>query len=421
MDIRLEKPRLGIPTCLLVDDGAPCVNALYYYRLHVDHERYEQHQRLIPLDFMEQFVEVCQSRGIRGKFSILPYPAGLGSILKGWDECSLGEIKAWLELARTKLAPAFDITPEVLTHTLAFDLKTGALFPESEQDWLAKRTRAELIEYMSSALAILKEAGVAPTGMTQPVEFKGSYSDYAQATLESIQAIGGPEITFYFIDYHYDPAPTPPPPVVLLDRQRREAVLSILTYSRDYFWPTQAPERREAAWTADQFISTDGKSGRLVELAQHNDWLVFVCHWQSLFSDGSRQGLAALDMICERLAQHYGPRLHWMTVSEIARYRAASESCKIDSTPDDPWSLTLDAVFDCPDFTLTLETPDLRQFQIERVEVEGPEGSVQILAKADGKNSLLPENAWRPADDQITLCFHLRQGMQRIRVITRID
>src|SRR5918911_921086 len=144
LQITIEKPRLGIPASLIVDDPAPCINPLYYFRLQVDRERYDYHEQRIPLSFLERFIAVCRTRGIRGKFSVLPYPAGLGSILEGWDGCDRGELAAWLDLARAEIAPRFDITPEVLTHTRALDLRTRTLLAQPEHDWMAERTQDEL-------------------------------------------------------------------------------------------------------------------------------------------------------------------------------------------------------------------------------------------------------------------------------------
>jgi hypothetical protein len=354
-------------------------------------------------------------------------------------------MEQWLDLARTGLTPLFDITPEILTHTLALDLKTGALLRQSEHDWMAGRTRAELVEYMSAALKILKEAGFSPTGITQPVHFKGSRPDFVKAVLESIQTVGGPAVTFYFLDDYLGKVPVPPLPVDLLDRQRGEAVLSIVMYAEEYFWPTQRlerpktgwaadqvanlfpsalpgmdPESQRAEWVADHFIAADGRSGRLVELAESGGWLVICCHWQSLYSDGSRQGLAGLDKVAERLAQTYGSRLLWMKVSEIARYRAASEGCQIDPLPDaGSWAFTLEAAFDCPDFTFTLQSPDLAESRIGQVNWQLTGEGPQNLAKADDGAALLSPGTWRQVQgqDQLSLCVRLRRGTQVLRLI----
>ena len=413
MQIQIEKPRLGIPASLIIDDPAPCINPFYYFRRQVDREGRERHEQHIPLDFLEQFADLCRSRGMRGKFSVLPYPAGLGSILDGWEGCDRAELAGWLDLARTEIAPRFDITPEILTHTLALDLKTRTLLPQSEHDWLAERNVDELIEYFGAALAILKQAGFAPTGITQPCYFNGSRDGYARAVLESIHAIGGPPATFYFIDGYFGPPPVPPPEVVLLDRERGKAVVSMIADCDDYFWPTQHITNARAEQVVDALITADGRGGRLGELAAAGEWLLFVCHWQTLYSDSSRAGLKALDEAAARLSHTLRSRLLWMTLGEIARYRAASEGCRIDLRPDaEGWLVELDSAFDCPDFTVSISIQDLGGARIDQVMRRDTSGTAQTLRADSMIDDLLPANAWRQAGERISLCFDVRRGRQ---------
>jgi hypothetical protein len=410
LQITIEKPRLGVPASVIVDDPTPCVNPFYYYRLQVDHEGWERHERHIPLSFLQEFAAVCRSHSMRGKFSILPYPAGLGSIREGWDGCDRAELAAWLDLARSEIAPHFDITPEILTHTLALDLGSGALLAESEHDWMAHRSAGELREYFGAALAILKRAGFQPTGITQPVAFAGSRADYAAATLEAIRDAGGPAVTFYFIDGYFDPPPLPEHEVVLLDRARDAAVVSIVAYCNDHFWPTQHVTNARAEQLVDELITADGRGGRLAELAAANAWLTLVCHWQTLYSDGSREGLRALDTAAARLARAHGPRLIWLTLSEIARYRAASEACRIDlHSSDDGWAIELDSPFECPDFTISLPST----VPVGQVALHTEQGAA-LLACAQAHEPLLPINTWRQDGNRISLCFDLRRGQQTL-------
>jgi hypothetical protein len=410
VQITIEKPRLGVPASLIVDDPTPCVNPFYYYRLQVDREGWERHEQHIPLSFLQEFAAVCRSRGMRGKFSVLPYPAGLGSIMEGWDGCDHDELAAWLDLVRTEIAPHFDITPEILTHTLALDLASRALLPEPEHEWMANRTADELREYFRAALAILKRAGFQPTGITQPVAFAGSRADYARATLEAIREAGGPAATFYFVDGYFDPPPIPEHEVVLLDRARGEAVVSIIAYCNDHFWPTQHITNARADQVVDGLITADGSGGRLAELAMANAWLTPVCHWQTLYSDGSREGLRALDEAAARLARAHGPRLTWLTLSEIACYRAASEACQVGlRQSDDGWTVELDSAFDCPDFTISLPTAGpLSQASLHT------EQRVLPLARAPAHEPLLRANNWREDAGRICLCFDLRRGPQAL-------
>ena len=392
----------------------PVINALHYYRLQVNNEEYKQHVSHIPLDFLEQFVGVCQKWGMRGKFTVLPYPAGLGTILEGWEGCDRAELASWLALVRSDIAPNFDITPEILTHTRALDLKTHQLLPEAEHIWMAGRSRAELAEYMSTAVDLLRQAGFAPTGITQPVTFKGNRPSYDQAVLEAIRPEGGGQagtVAFYFIDFCEDKPPVPPHPVVLLDRERGEAVISILAYADDYFWNMQYPDPPGYLQMADELITADGQSGRLVELMRAGAWATFCTHWQSQYSNGSRQGLAGLEEVAKRLASTFGEQMLWMTNGEMARYRATEEALR--TTWLDEHTLQLDSAFACPDFTLTLLSPR----PVERVELVTPQGTVQTLPRTSAGSGLMAQSSWQPNGEGITACFDLQRGVQPLSLL----
>ena len=415
--VQVEKPRLAVPVTLIVDDPAPCINPLYYYRLQVDGENYERHVPSIPFDFLQHFIEVCKRRGIRGKFSILPYPAGLGSILQGWNGCEPAEITSWLDLVRTELVPSFDITPEILTHTRALDLQTRMMFDRSEQAWMADQDLAGLTAYMSEAMAILREAGFVPAGITQPVSFSGSRSDYAQATLQAVRRVGGPPVTFYFIDEQHEGPPFWEPEVVLLDRERGEAVVDIGNTCPEFCWFTQQPEARQAAETADRFITADGTAGRLPDLIAADAWLIIVCHWQSIFSDGTRAGLLALDEAFARLARHVGPRLRWMTTSEIAQYRAATAACEISSRwLDRGAELVLDAAIPCPDLTISVRLPDERSWSCAEVVCMDDEKAAWTFTRQEDDVVPLEPMTWRQIREGVAVCLPLRRGRHRLRL-----
>jgi len=412
--IHIEKPRLGMPVSLILDDGVPVINPLYYFRLQINKKEYDQYVTRIPFDFLEQFAAVVQKWGMRGKFTVIPYPAGLGSIVDGWEGCDKGELDSWLTLARSAIAPQFDITPEILTHTLALDLKTHQLLEEPEHIWMNSRTQAELSVYMSTATDLLRQAGFAPSGVTQPVTFKGDRPSYDQAVLEAIRPQGGDgaaeTVTFYFIDFWPDKPPVPPHPVTLLDRERGEAVVSILAYADDFFWNSQYPNQPGYLQMADELITADGQSGRLVELMRAGAWATFCTHWQSQYSNGSRQGLAGLEEVAQRLANTFGPRLLWMTNSEMARYRAAEEALR--TTWLDEHTLQLDSAFTCPDFTLTVTGQP-----VAGVTLTSPQGAVQALQGVTAGTGLMAPGSWQADGEGVTVCFDLERGVQTMRLL----
>lgn len=432
LKVSIEKPRLSYPVSLVIDDGVPCINLLHYYNLQVIPEKKEKHEPTIPLDLMEQFAEVVHRHGIRGKFTVIPYPAGLGTILDGWEGCDHQEMECWLEIARSDIGAQFDITPEILTHTLALDLQTHQLIPQSEQTWMDERNEPELETYMRAAVNLLRRAGFQPSGITQPVTFTGDRAAYARAVLEAIRP-AGPEtfgtLTFYFIDFEPALPPVPPHPVVLLDREKGDAVVSILCYADDFFWNTQYPVDAAHTQGPDNLITSDGKAGRLVELIRGGAWTTFVTHWQSLYSNGARLGLAGLDETASRLERTFGSRLMWVTNSQVARYRAAEETCQF--TPLDKGVLQIDAAFDCPDFTFSLQTTDqwapspaIPTQPLRMVELTATTGTVQTLIHdLSADDGLMLPSAWRQSsgrdgqgDRRVTVCFDLKRGIQVLKI-----
>jgi hypothetical protein len=418
MQIQVEKPRLGIPVSLIIDDAVPCINALYYFHKQVSGKDYENHERLIPLAFLDEFIAVIQKHGIRGKFTVLPYPAGLGTLSEPWEGSDWDERQRWLEKVRTVVAQQFDITPEILTHTLALDLSTRQMLPEAEHLWMAKRSQAELAEYMGAAVHLLQEAGFRPNGITQPCFFNGDKAAYSRAVLAALRpAQADPEgtVAFYFSDSFSKEVPPPQPPVTTMDRERGEASVSILDYTDDYFWDGQYPGALQEDEAETRLISADGKSGRIPDLVNSGSWVISTTHWQSQYANGTRRGLRGLDEVANRLERTYGDRLLWVTNSQIARYRAAEESCLFDW--NESGRLKIDSGFACPDFTITL-MPDQPGW-IEKISVQYP-AAAQPLS-ADRSTALLGSNSWRqPGSDPacIQVCLDLQRGVQEL-IITR--
>ena len=89
--------------------------------------------KTIPAAFAAQWGEWCGAQGIRGKFSLIPFPAGVGRIDKGFPGFPERGLADWLRVAKEIIWPNFDLTPEMLTHTRVVDLKTWQLTEEWEQ------------------------------------------------------------------------------------------------------------------------------------------------------------------------------------------------------------------------------------------------------------------------------------------------
>jgi hypothetical protein len=282
---------------------------------------------------------------------------------------------------------------------------------------MVDRTQAELDEYMQLSVDLLRQAGFAPTGITQPCFFNGDRDRYAKAVLSAFRpAQEDPDgtVTFYFIDFQEGEPPLPPHPITLLDREKREAVVSILAYADDFFWNTQFPATAlTGLQAADNLITADGEAGRLADLIRSDSWTVFVTHWQCLYANGSRHGLIGLDEVGGRLNRTFGPRLLWVTNSEIARYRVAEETTQI--TPLDGDTIQVDALFACPDFTFTLQSPAVGEKTIMGVEVVR-QGNTRALTQDTASDGLMAPASWRQIGDRITFSFDLQAGTQLLRL-----
>ena len=67
--------------------------------------------------------------------------------------------------------PLFTISPEMLTHSMAIDIKTLKALDENENEWSQHQSRETLTPYIAKALSLLKEAGFDAFGVTSPWRF----------------------------------------------------------------------------------------------------------------------------------------------------------------------------------------------------------------------------------------------------------
>ncbi len=265
----VELPNLRVPVALIVDDAVPCINPVWYIRHQVNKQPQPTHERTIPLDFMRSWCDWIQQAGIRGDFTVLPYPAGLGRIDVGLDGVDQVELNAWLDLARRVVAPRFDIHCEILTHTNALDLATGNMLPDCERDWIAVQDEATLTDYFAAAMQILKAADLPNHGLTQPWTYVGDEAMYARAVLAAEKRINARKVTHNFI--HMDSvAPCVLPRITHLDVEAGEAVVSVWGATDDYIWQTHEIGTAEYVMSpqqlADRYLTADGSEGRLAEL-----------------------------------------------------------------------------------------------------------------------------------------------------------
>ena len=185
--VAVINPRGRVPVSLIIDDSTCLVNLAHFcipQFQEVFPNEYKQPWKTLPREipdsFVRRFGEWCASEGIKGKYSVIPFPACVGWLdreLPGWSK---RELNASLELVRSLMMPNWDIHPEMVSHTWVIDTKTGRPFPERTADfmenwgWSVGKSADQLAEYMGFALKILKNAGLSCEGITTPGGFGNS-------------------------------------------------------------------------------------------------------------------------------------------------------------------------------------------------------------------------------------------------------
>lgn len=297
---------------LNIDDGAP-VN-LYCY-----HDFTHHHEKIIPASFVRKFGSVTRKYGARGKFSVVPVPACLGRL----DEkiCCLTprEQKSFIKAVHDHVMPDFSLTPEILTHFLAWNDKYKSVHHLCEDKFFSNLSTLEVAEYVSLALQILDNVGLTPDGVTSPwATGLDNEVNYAAGIGIAFRKVLNRDHCFYFL--HCSDEVERPTLVYKSDKTGR--VVTIPANTDDPFWGTQYPATaKQAVLNAkcgiDCLLSENGKRGRIRDLVEKGDPVVILSHWQSLFSEGRAIGLEGLNELLKRIEKVFGKEVEWKTFAEI--------------------------------------------------------------------------------------------------------
>jgi hypothetical protein len=283
--------------------------------------RDQEPSKIIPNHFWKRFAAWAKATGVKGKFTFLPCPAGLGCIDDKVEGYTAGELSELIALVREELSPSFSITPEIMTHSMAWDIKERKLLPIAEHDWMAQQTEDALADYMAEALRILKKVGINPEGITQPCSFRGDVDLYARAVLRAMKKACGIKRTFFFLDCEPE-AKTVNSPVKIADAAKGEYVVSVVSAIRadEPFWESLYGGG-DVVQMAEYFISADGKSGRFIDLLEAGSPIIFHSHGQTLFSNGAEKGFQSLQLVVQRVEQHLAGRVRWTKTMDFAEER----------------------------------------------------------------------------------------------------
>lgn len=407
LHLRCEWPQRRRPAMFLLDDPTPGLNLMHW------HEPGRGHVRTIPNDFAARFAEVAEEHGLRGKFSLVPYPAGLGRVDRAVEGLNTRELGEFLDIVRERIAPQFDVTPEMVTHHTALDLGTGRLLDLREDEWASRQRAERLAEYIHFGATILHNAGLEVRGVTSPWSFGIEVeAEYCRAIADAIagRPAGGTghqdQVSFYFLHTRCESS-TVVPQLMYLNRPGAEAVVSIPSGagghccslpSSDFAWHTQYG----SGPCVDGLISADGTVGRLVRLFEEGGCLSFHSHWQALYSNGSRAGLMGLAEVVRRVNARFGEHVRWICCSDLARHIAAAEVVTLTARPSESGDLVIDleSLFDCPDFTLSVSLP--QSGDVQGVDVDG----VQLRHLSD-RAPVLTSHSWTRDGECVRVCFDL--------------
>ncbi len=419
--VQVLNPRDRVPLSFIIDDSTCLVNLNkfaipQFAAAHADGGIYTRYDWRtwpdeIPDDFVRKFGEWCGEHGVKGKYSIVPYPACVGRLdreLPGWTP---REVDASLRLVRELMMPNWDIHPEMVTHTRIIDLRTGHPFPErslrfmENWDWTTGKSVDEIASYQAYALQILKNAGLTCEGITTP----GGYGSrarpqLAQASLEALRDVFGAEIPHYFRDAYDEGTESVAPRVENasgLEGPDPRCVVSIVACTGDWTggWDNTEPDG------ADRFITADGTAGRLVEIIGRGEPACLLAHWTGIWWNGRHLGFHIFQEVVRRLHARY-TQVTWMKLAEIARYWAARELTSLRRTPT---AIELHAPFAAPAFTLRIAMSGRASPTLSA------KGERLDLREVDNASSLV-SGTWTRAGGDVVVCFDLSRGDSRLEL-----
>ena len=416
-DVTVLNPQNRVPLSFIIDDSTCLVNLAHFGIPHFAEawpDRYKQDWRSLPREipdtFVRKFGQWCREHKVKGKYSIVPYPACVGWMdrdLPGWSKKELDDS---LKLVREFMMPNWDIHPEMITHTWVINTKTGRPYPErtgyyiENAGWSQDKSADELADYMAYALRILKNVGLDCEGITTPGGFGNqNRNNLAKATLESCRDVFKAEIPHYFRHLFTDDRSVAPRVEYAsgLTGPNPKCVVSIIGCTGDWFggWDGLNPG------SVDKFITEDLKAGRLPQVIEKGEPAILVCHWPGIYFNGQEIGFNIFKEVVRRIHARYD-NLLWMKLSEISRYWAAKELTQIEKQGT---RVIFNAPFATTRFTVRTKAGSSN---VPKLLVKGQ--SVQL--RKVQKPLQLETGTWHTDAQNIIVCFDLAKGKSTLEV-----
>ena len=415
-EIEVLNPRHRVPVGIIIDDSTCLVN-LNRFAMPQFNDAWNRNNKTyhrdwrdwpveIPDSFVRKFGEWAAENGVKGKYSIVPYPACVGRLdreVPGWTQ---QEIRDSIKLVQSLMMPNWDIHPEMVTHTRVIDLKTGHPYPElsprymENWDWTTGRSVDELSAYLAYALNILKNVELPCEGVTTPGGFGNRVlPELSQATLQSVRDVFRAEIPHYFRHLYASGDRSVAPRVEYaagLDGDDPRCCVSIIGCTGDWTggWDNTPPGG------ADKFITPDLASGRMVEVIERGEPALMVCHWTGIHWNGEELGFKVFQEVVRRLHRRFD-NLVWMKLSEISRYWAARELTRLEIVGN---QINLRAPFACPGFTLRVKR------RVQGQPRHTTQNQPPVFLNEEAALRQLRAGVWHRGEDATTVCFDLPKG-----------
>lgn len=291
----------------------------------------------MPVPIAQRFADLAEEFDLRGKLTVLPVPGGLGRIDRSVRGLPDKDRVALLDLVRDRFVPRFDVSLEVLTHTMGLDIKTHALLPHTETAWVSHLATPglghydQLCDYLRYGWQILASEGInvrcAHTGgmpdasniVNDRILNRGHHIETLADAIRQMRHEFSPQsdvlFTFASPPRHqpengklnfikgYDDGFS----VFALQCTVQESLLGVFDGTGDV----------EAE--ANRLITPDLESGTLVETAEAGKVISLLGHAQTFASRNTGLGLDVLELALTRLRERYGKRLKWRSPTDMVR------------------------------------------------------------------------------------------------------
>lgn len=418
--VTVLNPQLRVPLSFVVDDSTCLVNMGHYCMPQFATAWPERNEykkpwqswpREIPDSFVREFGQWCAEQGVKGKYSIVPFPACVGWVdreLPGWSQ---NQLQSSLKLVRDLMVPNWDIHPEMITHTRVVDIKSGRPLQQINPATMensyprTKKSVDELAAYLAYALRILKNCGLPCEGVTTPGGFGNLVkNELPLAVHEAVRDVYGSELPHYF-KYVVNGDESLQPRlehVRNVDSSDPKVTVNVPACTGDWFGGWDGDRQCEP----DRYANKEGTSGRMVELIKRGEPAVMLCHWPGMYTQGTKQGFTAFKRVVETLNSQFRDQTIWMKLSEIGRYWVAKELTHITLADR---KISFDAPFGTTNFTVQVDGAT-ETCKAPRLVVENQHVALQGVTE----RRLLRSGTWHADSKGVIMCIDLPKGVSQI-------